>query len=210
MAENPSYFNISQKFKAKNYVCAKLILFYTLLYTASFVFGCFLLHFIDVASNSGFNSSIVEYFSVSFSNCESVFDYASLLLLASRNDIYCLAAIFSASFTMLSGIIISSILFFRGFSLGFSSSYLVLALKEHYISIDHPYISIILYYFTSAIIAAVLIVFSVKSLSFCNDFKALCGNARKIFRSQSLYSHIYYFIFAIGTFLMINLIRFIF
>lgn len=210
MTENPSYFNISRKHRSQNYIYARRILFYTLLYTTSFILGCFLLHFINASSNSSLNSAIVGYFSVDFSNCKSVFDCASLLLSASKNDIYSLLAVFSAGFTMLSGLVISSVLFFRGFSLGFSLSYFALALKEHYISIDHPYASIILYSFSSAIIAAILINFSVKSLSFCNDFKALCGNARKILSSKSIYSHFYCFLLAIGTILIINLIRFIF
>lgn len=211
MTENTSFFAVNNKHKIKlrtpGYIYARLLLIYTVIYTLAFAGGCFLFHFLDLPESRSLNSRILSYFSVNFSNCNDIFDASALVLSVSKSDIYHLLLVFSAGFTMLSGLIISSLLIFRGFSLGFSLCYLICALREHYVALEHPTAALILYSITCAIISALLLHSSVKSAQFCDEFKALCGNPRKIIRSKALYSHIFLFLIVFGAFLILNLIR---
>ncbi len=211
MNESTGFFSISHgskiKLRTPKFIYARLLFIYALLYTLSFIGGCLLFHFIDMPESEKFNAHILSYFSVDFSNCNDLFDYASLILSMSKSDIYHLLIIFSAGFTMLSGLIIASLVIFRGFSLGFSLSYLVLALRQGYTTLEHPIASLIIYSVTCAVIAAIILNFSVKSAFFCDEFKALCGSPRKIIRSKALYAHISRFLIAFGAFLILNLLR---
>jgi len=214
MTENTSFFTVKKKRRIKlrtpQYIYALLLLKYTAFYTVAFALGCLLFHLLDVQSSERFNASIISYFSVGFSGCTDVFACASLLLSACKSDLYFLIVVFTAGFTMVSGLVIFSAVSLRGFSLGFSTSYLVFAFKKGFISVEHPYITITLYSIIFAAMAAILLNFSAKSDLFCDDFKALCGNPRKIIRSKALYLHIFRFLIAFGAFLILNLIRLVF
>lgn len=211
MNESTGFFSVSHgkkiKLRTPKFIYARLLFIYALLYTLSFIGGCLLFHFADMTESEKFNAHILSYFSVDFSDCSDIFDYALLVLSMSKSDIYHLMIIFSAGFTMLSGLIITSLAVFRGFSLGFSLSYLVFALRQGYITLDHPIASLVVYSVTCAVIAAIILNFSVKSALFCEEFKSMCGRPRKIIRSKALYAHISRFLIAFGAFLILNLFR---
>ena len=211
MTDNTGYFRLSKNKKIKlltpRYVYAKLIFIYSLLYTVSFICGCLLFHSLNLTGSNSWSANILSYFSVDFSKCTDIFDFAGLIIMISRSDLGHLVLVFSAGFTMLSGLIVCSTLLYKGFSLGFSLSYLVFALQEKHITLAHPIASVVIFSIISAVIASILIDFSVKSVLFCDDFKALCGNARKIIRSKAVYSHILRFLIVFGTILILNIIR---
>ncbi len=213
MTENTEFFEVRSKkvvLRTPRYVYARLLLTYTLIYTLAFIFGCILFHLLDYPRSTEFDSSIIAYFSLDFSACASVSDCPSLLLSASSAELSHLFVAFTAGFTMLCGLILSSMLIFRGFALGFSISYLAYALREGFVVIERPALSMVFYAVLCAVSAAILLSFSVKSAMFCDDFKALCGNTRKIIRSKALYSHIFRFLIAFGAFLTLNLLRCLF
>ena len=211
MTDNREYFRLSSGKKIKlltpRYVYARLLFIYSLLYTLAFVCGCILFHALNLTQSDVWDTNILSYFSVDFSKCADVFDFAELVISISQSDIGQLLIVFCAGFTMLSGLIVCSTLIYKGFSLGFSLSYLVFALQEKHITLEHPIATIIIFSLTSAIIASILIVFSAKSVIFCDDFKSLCKNTRKIICSKAVYSHFCTFLIALGAILILNIIR---
>lgn len=208
---NTGYFKVGERPKIKlrtpNFVYVRALLIYTLLYTAAFFCGCLLFHFLETGESSLINERITVYFSIDFSSCTDIFDFLELLLSAGRQDLSNLLVIFTAGFTMLSGIIVSVLLLFRGFSMGFSVSYFVYAIRSDFVSLSHPTASLLLFSVLCAIIAAIMIHMGVKTTMFADEFKALGGRPRKIIRSKALYLQIFRFLIAFGAILILNLIR---
>lgn len=211
MTENTGYFRVSGKPKIKlrapQYVYVRMLLVYTLLYTLAFALGCLLFHFLKIKESQILNTRILSYFSMDFSSCEDIFDFAKQSLSVSSQDLSHLFVVFTAGFTMLAGLVVSALLIFRGFSLGFSISYLAYAVRENLIDLAHPFSSVILYSLLCALGAAIMLHAAVKSTLFSDDFKALCGRPSRIIRSKALYTHIFRFLIAFGAFLILNLIR---
>ncbi len=208
MDESTEFFSVKKiKLRTPQFIYARTLLIFTFIYTVCFIGGCLLFHFSGMQSNDGFNVRILSYFATDFSGCEDIFDYSSKLLSISKSDVCHLLIIFSAGFTMLCGAVVSSLLAYRGFSLGFSLSYLVRALQNGDISLENSALKIIVFATVSAITASILLIFSVKTVFFCDDFKALCGIPRKIILSKALYAHVARFMTAFGAFLLINLLR---
>ncbi len=211
MTGNTEFFNISGKPKIRlrtpQFVYARTMLIYTFLYTIAFVLGCLLLHCIEDKESSVFNARILAYFSADFSSCDNIFSYTEHLLALSRQDLANIFIIFTAGFTMLAGLIVSALLLFRGFSMGFSISYLAYAIQSDRIHLDRPIASVVLFSVLCAFGAAIMIHTSVKTTVFADEFKALGGRPRKIIRSKALYMQIFRFLIAFGAILILNLIR---
>ena len=210
MTDKTNFFSIDKpkvRLSTPEYIYAKLVLIYAAIYVVAFAAGCLMLHFLDLPRSQSIDLRILNYFSIDFSGCNNIFDAALLIFSICKTDLYHLALIFCAGFTMLSGLILSSLLIFRAFSLGFSLCYLSFALREGYVNVEHPAALLVLYSILCAISTVILLHCSVKSAIFCDEFKALCGQPRKIIRSKSLYAHIYRFLISVGALMIINLIR---
>lgn len=211
MTTNTEFFSVTKKRKVKllspEFIYAKLLLVYALFYTVFFVLGCLLFHSLELSDSAFISSRINGYFSIDFAQCENAFDYANTLLDISNTDISHLLIIFTAGFTMLVGVIVSVIFIVRGFSLGFSLSYIAYAVNSGSLGIEHPYAAVVIYSMLSASLAAVLIHFGVKTACFSDDFKTLCGRPRMIIKSKALYLQILRFLIAFGAVLILNLIR---
>lgn len=211
MTGNTGYFKVSDKPKIKlrtpYFIYARTLLIYAFLYTLAFTLGCLLFHFLENKESAAINARILSYFSADFSNCNDIFAYTNQLLALSRQDLSNIFIIFTAGFTMMAGIIVSALLLFRGFSMGFSISYLAYAIRSGAIRLEHPIASMILFSALCAVGAAIMIHMSVKTTVFADEFKALGGRPRKIIRSKALYMHIFRFLIAFGAVLILNLIR---
>jgi len=213
MTENTGFFSISSekpkvKLRAPQYIYVRMLLFYTLLYAVAFFLGCLLFHFLNVKESQMMNAHIIAYFSKS-ADYTSVFDFAKQTVFFCREDLSHLLLIFIAGFTMLAGLTVSAILIFRGFSLGFSVSYLAYAVRGDMILIDHPTAAVVLYSLLCAFTAAIMLHSAVKAVMFSDDFKALCGRPSRIIRSKALYLHIFRLLIGEGAILILNLIRYI-
>lgn len=214
MTENTGYFSIPKKRKVKlispNFVYAKLLLTYSFLYTFAFAFGCFIFHALDAENSMAINSRINAYFAADWLSADTWLERANLLLEISASDISHLIIIFTAGFTLLVGVVISLLLIFRGFSLGFSISYFAYAIKTNAVVIENPYIAVVLFSLVCALSAAIMIHFGVKTACFSDDFKALGGIPRRIIKSKALYSQLLRFLIALGAVLILNIFRCIF
>ena len=188
-------------------VYARLLLRDALLYTVAFAIGCFLFHMLTFQESTLFNERIRAYFSADFTGCDSLFSYADRLLTYSKQDLSDLFLLFTVGFTMFAGLATAAILMFRGFSLGFSISYLAFLLKSEAVSPSVTYTDIALFSALSAVCAALMIHFSVKTVLFSDAFKALCGRPSRILRSGDFYAQIFRFLVAFGAILILNLIR---
>ena len=202
MSETPKI-----KLRTPQYIYLRLLLGYTFLYILAFFFGCLLFHLLKIKEGQTMNARILEYFSCNFSGCDTIFDFARYLVEISRQDLLHVLFIFSAGFTMLAGAAVSALLFFRGFSLGFSASYLAYAIRIHTIELQHPIGAVVLYALLCAFGAAILLHYSVRTTVFSDAFKSLCGRASRIIRSKDLYAHLFRFLIALGAFLILNLTR---
>lgn len=211
MTGNTEFFKVSGKPKIKlrtpQFIYARALLIYTLLYTVAFALGCLLFHFVENKESAAINARILAYFSADFSDCSDIFAYTKQLLARSKQDLSNIFIIFTAGFTMLSGIIVSALFLFRGFSMGFSISYLAYAIRSGSIHLEHPIASVILFSLLCAVGAAIMIHAGVKTTIFADEFKALGGRPRKIIRSKALYMQIFRFLIAFGAILILNLIR---
>ena len=211
MTGNTGFFKVvggpKIKLRTPQFIYAKMLFVYTLLYVLFFAFGCFVYHALPIPTGVSFNERITTYFSVGFSDCDGLLEGTRRLLAYSRQDISNAVIVFTAGFTMLSGLIISGMLAFRGFSMGFSVSYLVYAVRESAVDLAHPYTSVILFSILAAAHAAILIHIGVKTTVFSDEFKALGGRPRKIICSKALYMQIFRFLIALGAVLILNLIR---
>ena len=214
MTENTGYFSISKKRRVKllspSFVYAKLLLIYAFLYTLAFALGCFIFHALDAENSTTINARINAYFDADLLTSESWIERANLLFDISASDISHLVIIFTAGFTLLVGVIISLLLIFRGFSLGFSISYFAYAIQGGTIVVANPYVAVVLFSLICAFTAAIMIHFSVKTTCFSDDFKALCGIPRRIIKSKALYSQLLRFLIALGAILILNMFRCIF
>jgi len=210
MTENTGFFSIPKKPKvkllSKEFIYAKLLLIYAFLYTLAFSLGCFLFHALDAENSTAINARLNAFFDVDFS-ATSWFDRANLLIDISSSDISHLIIILTAGFTMFAGIAISMLLIFRGFSFGFSVSYFAFAINNNIVTFENAYTLIIFFSVISAISAAIMIHFGVKTTCFSDEFKALGGIPRKIIKSKALYSHFVRFLIAFGAILILNLLR---
>ncbi len=211
MTGNTGYFQVSDRPKIKlrtpQFIYARMLFAYTLLYTLAFAFGCLLFHMLEVKESAAINSKITAYFSADFSNCHDIFDYTARLITYSKQDLSNICIVFTAGFTMLAGVVVSAVLLFRGFSIGFSISYLSYVLRSETIKLEHPVASLVLFSVLCAIGAAILIHTGVKTTCFADEFKALGGRPRKIIRSKALYAQIFRLLIAFGAMLILNLIR---
>ena len=211
MTENTAFFTPKSKRNIRlvspRFVYAKLIFINSLIYTASFVLGCIIFHSLKINEGQIISERIAEYFSIDFSKSHSIYSYIDILLDISGNDISHLIIIFTAGFTMLSGIIIPALHSVRGFSLGFTISYLTFAEKNNLLSTDNANMLIIIYSALCAVTAVVLIHFGVKTTCFSDEFKALGGRPRMIFKSKSVYLQLIRFLIAFGAILLLNSIR---
>lgn len=211
MTHNTEFFSVTKKRKVKllspEFIYAKLLLIYALLYTLSFVLGCLLFHSLELNDGEFISERVERYFSVDFSKCQSSYDYANTLVDISSTDISHLLIIFTAGFTMLAGLVVSVIFVVRGFSLGFSLSYIAYAVNCGSLDVEHPHAAVVIYSLICAALAVVLIHFGVKTACFCDDFKNLCGRPRMIIKSKALYLQLLRFLIAFGAVLILNLIR---
>ena len=214
MTGNTEYFKVCGKPKIRlrtpQFIYARTLLLYTLFYTLAFSLGCLLFHFLDVKDSELMNARILAYFSISFADCEDVFDFTTRLLAIGKQDLSNLFVVFTAGFTMLCGIVVSTLLCFRGFSMGFSVSYLTYAIRSETISLAHPIGAVFLFSILCAACAVIMIHVGVKTTIFADEFKALGGRPRKIIRSKALYMQIFRFLIAFGAILILNLIRCVF
>ncbi|MBQ6893312.1 MAG: hypothetical protein IJN48_03815 [Clostridia bacterium] len=211
MTGKSEFFSVSKRHIVKQLspklIYTKLLFLYAFIYTLSFFLGCLLFHALKLESERYISDRINEYFSVSFDECETIYDYTDLLLNISNIDISHLLIIFTAGFTMLAGVIVSILFLFRGFSFGFSISYFAFAVNNGILSISYPYASLVIYSVICAVEAVILIHFGVKTTWFSDDFKLLGGRPRVIIKSKALYSQLFRFLIAFGAILILNLIR---
>lgn len=209
MAEKTGYFKVASpriKLRTPQYIYIRLLLFYTCIYTLAFSLGALLFHILKVSKGQTLSVDS-GYFKTEALHFEDVFSLCEQILSLSRRDLTDTFVIFAAGFTMLAGLAVSFTIAMRGFSLGFTVSCLVFAVRSDSLLSAHPIISITLFSILSAIGAAILLHLSAKSVLFSDDFKALCGRPSKIIRSKALYTHIFRFLVVLGAFLILNLIR---
>lgn len=188
-------------------IYAKILFVYTIIYTLSFMIGCFVFHSLDLKSGQYVSDILASNFSNSISGCENIFDIASLVLDISKTDISHLVIVFMSGFTMITGLVGFAIFVFRGFSFGFSVSYLASAVALGELQGQNLYFSIAFFSFVCALCTVVLLHFAVKTSSFCDEFKSLCGRPKLIIKSKALYIQIFRFLIAFGAILILNLIR---
>lgn len=188
-------------------IYAKILLIYTVLYTLAFFLGCFVFHSLDLKSGQYVSEILTKDFSNSILNCKNMFELSSLVLNISRTDISHLVIIFMSGFTMLTGIISSSVFVFRGFSFGFSVSYLASAVALGELQGNNLFLEIFVFSAICALNTAILLHFGVKTNCFCDDFKALCGRPKLIIKSKAFYRQITRFLITFGAILILNLIR---
>ena len=129
MAETSDYFSVSEKRKVKllsqSTIFAKLLLGYVALYVLSFALGGLVFYLLDAKNSLVLNARIISYFNTEFLVTDSIFDKINLLVDISGTDITYLILLFIAGCTMLTGVIVSLSLVFRGFCFGFSVSYFI-------------------------------------------------------------------------------------
>ena len=208
MTNDTAFFTPKKHVKliSPQFIYAKLLCLNSLIYTAAFILGYFVFHSLKVNEGQIISERINAYFSVNFTECQSVYEFIDLLLDISSNDISHLLIIFTAGFTMLSGVIISALHAIRGFSLGFTISYLAFAEKSHLPSSNVSNI-IIVYSVLCATITALFIHFGVKTSCFSDEFKSLGGRPRLIIKSKAVYLQFMRFFIAFGAILILNSIR---
>ena len=188
-------------------IYAKILFTYTALYTLAFFVGCIFFHSLELTSGQYVSEILANNFLNSFSDCKNIFEIAFLMLEMSKADITHLAIIFMSGFTMITGLIGTAVFAFRGFSLGFSVSYLASAVTLGELQSDRTCFSVFVFSVICAMSTVVLIHFAVKTSCFCDEFKTLCGRLKLIIRSKALYKQIFRFLIAFGAILILNLIR---
>ncbi len=211
MTDNTAFFTPKTKRKVRlvspQFVYTKLVFINSFIYTAAFVLGCVVFHSLKINEGQIISERFNAYFAVDFSECHSIYSFIDILLDISSNDISHLLIIFTAGFTMLSGIIIPTLHSVRGFSLGFTISYLAFAEKNNLLSADNANMLIITHSVICALVAVVLIHFGVKTTCFSDEFKALGGRPRMILKSRAVYLQFTRFLIAFGAILLLNSIR---
>lgn len=211
MTENTNFFEITKKKEKKilspDFIYAKLVFIMAFAYAFSFAIGCVIFHILDFHNSDTINQRIISYFSVNFSDCKNISDFTNLILKISRIDISHILILFTAGFTMLSTMMVSLLLIFRGFSLGFSIAYFTYAIKNGFVILNYPLAHIVLYSVISAVIAVIMIHLSVKTAVFSDEFKSLCGVPRRIVKSKAVYLQLLRYLIALGAIFILNFIR---
>ena len=188
-------------------IYAKTLLIYTIIYTFSFLFGCFIFHSLELKSGQYVSDILTNDFLKNIGSCDNIFDFTSVILDICKSDISHLFIIFMSGFTMITGLICAAIFIFRGFSFGFSVSYLASAVALGELQGENLYYSVFLFSVICAMNTVILLHFAVKTSSFCDEFKSLCGRPKLIIKSKALYKQLFRFLIAFGAILILNLVR---
>ncbi len=190
------------------YTIVKIFFRYTALFALAFSSGV-LFCMSGIGSFDGSEEiyiKISEHFTNVFVGCESVRDYFLVIFAASATDIRYLVLIFAAGFTYFCGIASSAFIVCRGFTVGFSISFLYESVKGTKLTLSYPNTAIAIFTITELAIALFIIFLSTKSLVFSYDFKKLRGRRSLIMRSPTIYKYLVFYLTAFGLMILINTI----
>ena len=186
-----------------SYTLTKVLLRYCIIFALAFAAGILFCR----ASREIFpdtTPTIQRFFTDVFGGCDSCRDYFTVIISASSPDIRCLILLFAAGFTYFCGIATSTLVLCRGFAVGFSLQYLLLAIESGVLTLSHPTAAAVIFGTTELALAAVMIWLSTKSLIFGYDFRRLRGRRSRIVRSPIIYLYMLLYLTAFGLILIIN------
>ena len=189
--------------KEKTY--PNLIFKNTLIYSLSFAAGMALWYIADFSVSRGVKEAIASRFSGVFSECESVKDFFGILLRCCASDVRQITLAFMAGFTMLAGIALATLLIFRGVALGFSTAYLLCAIRDGSAPLSE--LRLCIYLALSALIAAVVICFCSHCAIFSDEFRALGGRRSLILHSPVLWRQLFAFLLTLGFSVFLGLLN---
>ncbi len=189
-----------------SYSVFRIIVRYSLIFALSFVAGILVSYsgLLPLPQNSTAAEDITNCFKNVFAGCKSCKDYFTVMISASAPDIRYLIFTFAAGFTYFCSVATSAFIICRGFTVGFSLWYLIVAAKTGGIALSQPSYAAVIFAVTELVLAGVMIWLSTKSLMFGYDFRRLRGRKSLIVRSPIIYLYMLLYLTAFGLILIIN------
>lgn len=182
-----------------------LILKYTVIYSLSFILGMTVWYVTLPNISLQVKNALAMRFSGILTDCTTFSDRFETVLRCTSSDIHHVILTFIAGFTMFTGIALTSLLIFRGFSFGLSGACLLSLIRESEVAISSLRFGI--YLALSALVAASIICFCSKSTIFSDDFRRLGGRRRLIVHSHVLWRQIYDFLLTLGFAVFLGLLN---
>lgn len=179
---------------------------YLVLYLLAFVLGIVLCSLLDPAALPAIDPYTRAHFTDSFVGCETLFDYASVVVDAASRDMRDMLLILTAGFTFFCPFALSLLGAWRGFALGFTTAYLCTALAEGLITIPHGGALFLLFLSVNIPIAAALIYLSAEAALFSHTYRAAAGRLRQILRAPFLWRYLFGYLTMFGFVLIMQLI----
>lgn len=189
--------------KEKTY--PNLIFKNTLIYSLAFAAGMALWYIADFSVGRSVKEAIASRFSGVFSECSSIKDFFEILLRCCSSDVRHITLAFMAGFTMLAGMALACLLIFRGAALGFSTAYLLCAIREGSAPLSE--LRLCIYLALSALVAAAVICFCSHCAIFSDEFRALGGRRSLILHSPVLWRQIFAFLLTLGFAVFLGLLN---
>jgi len=188
----------------KHFSDYKNLTVFTLLYVVSFFAGILCCRKFDLTISDKISTQIISHFADAFYGCGNYTDYLSVIIRASLSDFRHLAFVFAAGFTMFCTLACCVVNICRGFTFGFSLSYLIIMVENDLSNFKHPSIEIFAFVLTKVLVGAAIIYLSTRAYNFGYEFRKLRGRKSVIIRSPLIYRYILVFIIIFGFIILVN------
>ena len=184
----------------------KYLLGFSVVFVVSLIIGFLVSLSTQSVVSDELRAQMSGHFTDVFKGCSLPADYFTVIISSSSADLRYLLLIFTSGFTFFCKYATGAMIAFRAFSIGFSSEFLFISLKDGIIGLEHPALSLAVFLASEILIAMLLIYLSVKSTLFGYDFRRLRGRKSLIIRSPVIYRYVFLFLTAIGFVISVNAI----
>ncbi len=193
-----------QKQSQKRLSDYKNLSLFALLYIASVIAGIVCCRKFDLTISDKISVQIISHFADAFYGCSDYTDYISVIVRASLSDFRHLAFVFAAGFTMFCTLACCVVNVCRGFTFGFSLSYLIIMTSEGISYFRHPSLGVFIFLLSKILVGIAIIYLSTRAYNFGYEFRKLRGRKSAIIRSPLIYKYILVFIIMFGFIILVN------
>ncbi len=182
----------------------RFLIGFFVLFAISAVLGAVFCRITEPKVSEHMKDQIISHFCEAFSGCETPTDYFTVIISCASADLRYLLVIFTAGFTYFCKYAAGAMVCARAFTVGFSSEFLLLSLRNGIISLKYPLVYFALFVFCELFVLALIIYLAVKATLFGDDFRRLRGRRSLMLRSPVIYRYIFLFLTAIGLIIAVN------
>ncbi|MBQ2767056.1 MAG: hypothetical protein IJF49_03150 [Clostridia bacterium] len=177
---------------------------YLLLYLLAFVFGIVFCSLLDINSLPALTPYVEAHFDRAMNTDASLLARICTVIEDAGANIRSMLFILTAGFTMFCPLALSLQTVWRGFSLGFTSSYLCAAITEGMITMDRAPAAFLLFLGANVLIAASFVELSAQAVIFSHRYREICARPRMILTAPFVRQYLFHYLTIFGFVLIVN------